>query len=138
MAMASAFALLAVLAAGMDARAETATANAPPVGAEQAARGGGLYATHCAACHGKGLEGGTAIALSGATFRTRWGDGQHSVDNLLYITRTQMPYGKPETLAPDGYLDLVAFILTANGYAAGPQPLPLDAKILGAIIIAPR
>jgi hypothetical protein len=41
------------------------------------------------------LEGQGSLPLSGATFRARWADDHHSVDDLFYITRTLMPYGQP-------------------------------------------
>jgi cytochrome c5 len=66
---------------------------------EQATRGRGLYAEHCASCHGVKLEGASSMPLSGATFEERWADEKHSVDDLFYIVRTLMPYGRPATLS---------------------------------------
>src|SRR5262245_9062915 len=39
---------------------------------EQVERGGAVYARSCAACHGDSLSGGSAIALTGASFQSRW------------------------------------------------------------------
>ena len=99
----------------------------------QAARGERLYETHCSACHGGKLEGKTAVPLSGDGFSSRWADLEHSVDDLLYITRTLMPYSDPGSLSKHEYLDIVTYILKVNGYPAGSSDLPLDTKTLGSI-----
>jgi S-disulfanyl-L-cysteine oxidoreductase SoxD len=105
---------------------------------EQAIRGRGLYAEHCASCHGVKLEGGSSMPLSGATFEERWADEKHSVDDLFYIVRTLMPYGRPATLSKQEYIDIIAYLLMMNGYPAGVQALPLDPNILAGITIRPQ
>ena len=105
---------------------------------EQAIRGRGLYAEHCASCHGVKLEGRSSMPLSGATFEERWADEKHSVDDLFYIVRTLMPYGRPATLSKQEYIDIVAYLLMMNGYPAGVQALPLDPNILAGITIRPQ
>jgi mono/diheme cytochrome c family protein len=105
---------------------------------EQAIRGGGLYAEHCASCHGVNLEGGSSMPLSGATFEERWADEKHSVDDLFYIVRTLMPYGKPASLSKPEYIDIIAYLLKMNGYPAGGQVLPLDTNVLAGITIRPQ
>jgi cytochrome c len=99
----------------------------------QAAKGESLYDSHCASCHGSNLEGKSAVALSGALFNSRWADGKHTIDDLLYIVRTLMPYEEPGKLSRQEYVDIVAFILRVNGYPTGLQDLPLDAKVLKTI-----
>jgi cytochrome c len=102
---------------------------------EQALTGHDLYNEHCASCHGAALEGQGSMPLRGATFRARWADGHHSVDDLFYIIRTLMPYGQPATLPKQEYIDIIAYILMVNGYPAGAQPLPSDPQILKRITI---
>jgi cytochrome c len=102
---------------------------------EQALKGHDLYNEHCASCHGVALEGQGSLPLSGATFRARWADDHHSVDDLFYIIRTLMPYGQPATLSKQEYIDIIAYILMVNGYPAGVQPLPSDPRILKQITI---
>ena len=87
---------------------------------------------HCSACHGDDLQGKSAVTLVGAGFLARWSDEAHSVDDLLYIVRTQMPYGEPNKLTKSEYLDIVTFILKANQFPGGGEDLPLDAKVLSA------
>src|SRR6516225_4207093 len=102
---------------------------------EQALKDQDLYNEHCASCHGAALEGQGSLPLSGATFRARWADDHHSVDDLFYIIRTLMPYGQPATLPKQEYIDIIAYILMVNGYPAGAQPLPSDPQILKRITI---
>src|SRR5262245_4256706 len=114
----------------------------------QAARGQAVYDKKCAACHGLRLEGGSASALSGGKFADRWarGDkfagtwarGVKSVDDLYYITRTQMPFGAGNTLGKQQYIDTVAYLLKANGYKAGTRELPADPALLKQIKIEPQ
>ena len=96
----------------------------------QADRGAQLYAAHCAACHGPHLEGASATALSGPTFDTRWRGPGLTVDDLLYIVQTQMPWGDPGHLTRGQYLDIVAHLLAANGYPGGAADLPDDPAAL--------
>jgi cytochrome c len=76
------------------------------------------------------LEGGSSVPLSGATFEARAGE-KHSVDDLFYVVRTVMPYGKPATLSKQEYIDIIAYLLMMNGHPAGAQALPLDPSVLG-------
>jgi hypothetical protein len=77
------------------------------------------------------LEGGSSVPLSGATSEARWADEKHSVDDLFYIVRTLIPYGKPATLSKQEYIDIIAYLLMMNGHPAGAQALPLDPSVLG-------
>ena len=97
---------------------------------EQALRGQNLYEKRCASCHGGGLTGGSAAALAGSQFMAKWGQGNHTVDELYYITRTQMPYGAAGTMTAKQYLEVVAYILKANGYSAGSRELSTDSATL--------
>jgi alcohol dehydrogenase (cytochrome c) len=104
----------------------------------QAARGQALYAKHCAACHGQSLEGVSASSLAGPRFLGKWGQGNLSVDDLYYITRTQMPYGAGGTLPTQAYTDIVAFILKGNGYKAGERELPVDSAAMKRVKLQPQ
>lgn len=104
----------------------------------QALRGEAVYDTQCASCHGSKLEGTPASALTGERFVSKWGDGKHTVDDLYYITRTQMPYGAAGKLSKQQYIDVVAFMLNKNGYPPGDQELPADPAVLEKLIIKPN
>ena len=116
-------------------RSEQSDTGAIVYSEEQAHKGHDLYNVHCASCHGLSLEGQGSLPLSGATFRARWADDRHSVDDLFYIIRTLMPYEQPATLSKQEYIDIIAYILMVNGYPAGAQPLPLDPRVLKQITI---
>lgn len=93
----------------------------------QAVRGQALYDKKCGSCHGNQLDNGTAAALAGGKFMAKWAG--KSVDDLFYITKTQMPYGAGGTMKDQEYIDVVAFMLKANGYKSGAQELKADAAL---------
>jgi mono/diheme cytochrome c family protein len=94
--------------------------------AEQAERGEAAYARNCQDCHGTTLDNGEfgGAPLNGSYFRRHWGGG--SVAALYSKTRTTMPPDRPGQLTDQTYLDLTAFLLSKNGYAAGDNELPAD------------
>lgn len=93
--------------------------------AEQAARGGTLFAASCASCHGNSLQGGEGKALQGDVFWTDWRES--TVDALLTYVSKNMPFSEDGSLAgtlpASSYADIVAFMLSANGLPAGGQEL---------------
>ncbi len=99
----------------------------------QAARGQVLYDSKCGKCHGNQLDNGTAAALTGGKFTAKWAG--KSVDDLYYITKTQMPYGAAGTMKDQEYIDVVAFMLKANGYKPGAQELKADPAALKKLTI---
>ena len=95
--------------------------------AEQAAAGWTVYARQCGECHGEGLDGAEAPALRGVDFLNGWA-GQ-TTDELFAYVRDEMPPGLGGSLSSQVYLDLVAYILDANGAQPGDAPLTADAAI---------
>jgi alcohol dehydrogenase (cytochrome c) len=102
----------------------------------QAERGRGLYMAQCAACHGRSLDDGTAPALTGDQFALSWGRPGTTLDDLFYVIRTTMPEGDVEAMSDAERLDVLAFMLERNGYAAGQRELNGDA--LAAIPVQSR
>lgn len=102
----------------------------------QAERGEAVYQRRCATCHGAELQGASASALSGARFSAKWTN--RNVDELYFITRTQMPYGAGGTLTSKQYIDSVSYILKANGYGYGSRELSADSAYLQTIKIEPQ
>jgi S-disulfanyl-L-cysteine oxidoreductase SoxD len=95
----------------------------------QARSGERAYAEHCASCHGVKLEGkGSIPALSGSDFIQRCVDNGHSVDDILFIMRSFMPYNEPGKLSKQQYAEIMAYMLKVNGYAAGAKALSADAQ----------
>lgn len=89
--------------------------------AEQAARGRAVYNVRCAECHMTDLAGHEyAGALAGYGFQLKWQDA--SLGELLGRIRG-MPLGRPGSLSPAEYLDIVAYILQKNAYPGGQSEL---------------
>jgi len=102
--------------------------------AEQAKRGREQYVASCGMCHGEDLGGhSAAAALTGDSFLLHWGAG--TVGDLFDKIRTTMPQTKPGSLEQGAYLDLVAYILQANGVSAR-EKVTGDPKGLGQSVSA--
>lgn len=97
--------------------------------AEQASRGEELYAGMCKSCH-------TAASHTGVAFQKSW-DGRTLSDLFGYIS-TRMPKNEPGSLAPEQYVDLLAYLLKLNQMPVGAAELPPDTTILGGIRIETR
>ena len=99
---------------------------------EQANRGKALYGQNCASCHGSELDGsGTAPPLAGADFKGNW-NGQ-TADDLFEKMQTSMPADQPGKLSREQNADILAFLLTSNGFPAGQKELATDAAVLAKI-----
>lgn len=98
----------------------------------QAARGAAVYEQHCMTCHGAQLQGNPAAPLTGSVFQSRWLDGQHTADDLYYIMKSQMPQSAPGSLTKQQYVEVLSFVLKANGFPAGePELEPRAAALRG-------
>jgi len=87
----------------------------------QAARGRDAYSKACAHCHMDDLGGHEyAGALAGYPFQMKWEDA--SVAEVFGRIRT-MPLGEAGSLSTQEYLDILAYVLEANGYPAGQDEL---------------
>ena len=90
--------------------------------AAQAERGETLYQQNCAACHLPDLQGSfEAVALRGSAFVDNWRN--RTPAQMLDLLRRTMPTQAPGSLSDDEYLDITAFLLQANGVAAGNSSL---------------
>ncbi len=85
--------------------------------ARQVQRGGAIYARDCATCHGPMLNGGEAPPLAGADFLTEWYG--YSAGDLFERIRSTMPVTGPGSLSAQDYVDVLAYILSANKFPAG-------------------
>jgi PQQ-dependent dehydrogenase (methanol/ethanol family) len=61
------------------------------------------------------------VPLAGPDFAGRW-SGKHVSDLQLAVSE-QMPLNAPRSLSSAEYVDIVAYLLSKNGYKAGPAPL---------------
>ncbi len=95
---------------------------------EQAASGWSVYGVQCGQCHGPNLEGMVhAPPLSGVEFLNSW-QGQTTADLFAYL-RDEMPPGQAGALSDQAYIDLVAYLLEANGAVPGERTLMVDAAV---------
>ena len=102
--------------------------------AEQADRGKEAYDYDCAACHLDDLLGdGFAPPLIGEPFTFRWSD--LSVNDIYQTLYATMPQGAPASLTPQGYVDIVAYMLQRNEYPAGDTELPTDEDAMKDIVV---
>ena len=104
-------------------------AAAPAFTPDQRDHGERVYARHCAACHGGTLQGGLAPALTGAEFAARWGSAGRTAADLFYVVSTSMPRPANGSLPEKDYVDVVAYLLAANGGSAGSVPLRADSAL---------
>jgi mono/diheme cytochrome c family protein len=96
---------------------------------QQADRGKALYGKECASCHGAALDGiGPAPPLAGADFQGNW-NGQ-TADDLFEKIQTSMPADRPGRLSRGQNADILAFLLSSNGFPGGQKELPSDAAAL--------
>jgi ankyrin repeat protein len=101
---------------------------------EQAGRGQKIYAVSCAPCHKTDLLGDSGTpALAGADFFSRFNGS--SVDDLVKTIRASMPQDAPDSLGTPAYVDLVGYILMANGGSTGGVELSQDSAALRQIRI---
>jgi alcohol dehydrogenase (cytochrome c) len=87
----------------------------------QRAQGQNIFiAQQCSLCHGVNLQGSaSAPALADAGFRAAW-QGR-SLGELFDCMKGTMPPGRAGTLPNADYVQLLAAILAANGFAAAAQ-----------------
>jgi ankyrin repeat protein/mono/diheme cytochrome c family protein len=100
----------------------------------QAQRGRDVYRRACAVCHLDTLEGdAVSPSLVGPSFLGRF-TGQ-TAHEMVQAVRSSMPQNAPDTLGDRAYVDLIAFLLNANGGRTGASELPLDVAELEKIVI---
>lgn len=105
---------------GSDAVAQTI--NPAPFTQAQADAGREAYATSCASCHNDDLSGKGAPALVGKSF-VESDFGSQTTAQLYKFIQSSMPFCEGGSLAVDSYVNILAFILEANGAKPGSQPL---------------
>ncbi len=98
----------------------------------QSDRGRAAYAKECASCHGAELDGsGAAPPLAGTEFKSTW-NGQTAGD-LFDKIQTTMPANEPGKLSREQNADILAFLLSSNGFPAGLRELSSEAAALAKI-----
>ena len=96
--------------------------------AAQAESGRAIYEDRCAVCHQSNLQGSfEAPQLAGDSFLLFWAD--LSPGDLFFRISRSMPPGQAGSLTDEEYLDVVAYLLQANGAPAGGAALAEDATV---------
>lgn len=102
---------------------------------EQAQAGAQLYATRCAMCHGRQLEGTYDTPGLQSRFIASW--NKVPLSELYDYLGRAMPQFAPGSLKPDETARILAYLLKANAQPAGAQPLPADSAALRRILLEP-
>jgi cytochrome c553 len=103
----------------------------------QATHGQQEFEKNCTTCHGADLAGREhAPALAGDSFLQQW--QAHRVGELFERISLTMPQLTPHSLSDHAYIDIVSFILQANGFPYGTSELKPDRGELNTITIAQR
>jgi mono/diheme cytochrome c family protein len=100
----------------------------------QAERGAASFAANCFRCHGSsGTDGEDGGPLTGDAFWQSFRES--SVDYLFDFVRENMPDGAGGSLSTSTYVDVVAYLLSQNGFPQGPEELTPESTV-GVQIIA--
>jgi hypothetical protein len=80
------------------------------------------------------LNGGElAPPLAGGEFLSNWNG--LTVGQLFERTRTGMPPGSPGKVSRDAKVDIIAYVLSFNGFPAGERELPSQTAMMNTIRI---
>ena len=121
---------LIVLAASLLHAGQTRSVASGVYSAAQAARGEQLYRAQCGDCHGKAMEGAVGPPLAGESFLANW-SARPLAEAVDRIQKT-MPFEKPGSLSRPQSADLLAYVLQAGKFPAGPAELS-DAVLAQAV-----
>jgi ankyrin repeat protein len=100
----------------------------------QVKRGQEVYRRACSACHLDTLRGdAVSPTVVGPDFMNRYAGS--TVQEMISAIRASMPQNAPDSLGDQGYVDLIGYLLSANGSPSGPRDLPIDVNELGRILV---
>jgi mono/diheme cytochrome c family protein len=105
----------------------TAASNSITFTKAQQNAGGTAFEKTCAPCHGMQLEGGAGPPLTGRNFKILSTKVGATVSDIFTYMSMNMPMNNPASLSHEQYVDIMAFILSKNGYHAGGAPLTFAA-----------
>ena len=87
----------------------------------QAQRGEQQFKTSCSSCQ-------TPRMFLGGAFAERW--NSQTMGSVFEWVSVNMPENDPGGLKPQQYADVLAFVLSINGYPIGSDDMPADLAIL--------
>jgi mono/diheme cytochrome c family protein len=101
----------------------------------QADRGQAAYSHSCNDCHGSTLDNGEfgGPPLKGSYFAKHWAAG--NVAAVFAYMKAKMPLDRPGGLDDETYADILAYILSQNGYPTGDKELAADVKLQEAMTL---
>jgi S-disulfanyl-L-cysteine oxidoreductase SoxD len=103
----------------------------------QAERGRSNFEKSCSNCHNSDLSGSVrGPALQGEGFLKNWANT--TADTLFIKLRDSMPATYPESVPDTEKIDILAYLLQANGFPAGKTELALNQKELETIQIVQK
>lgn len=109
-------------AVAQDVAEEVPTIDAPAwFTEEQAEAGQSAYESNCAGCHGE--EAVESLA------------GYPNAGSFYGFISSQMPADNPGGLAPETYADIIAYLLSANGFPAGEEELQPGREAMSEVIV---
>jgi mono/diheme cytochrome c family protein len=114
-----------VLAAPLLSAGQARSVAAGVYSAAQAARGEQIYRAQCGECHGPAMEGAIGPPLVGESFLANW-SARPLAEAVDKIQKT-MPFEQPGSLSRRQSADLLAYVLQAGKFPAGPAELGEDA-----------
>ncbi|GAC1311881.1 MAG: hypothetical protein NVS2B3_05810 [Vulcanimicrobiaceae bacterium] len=91
----------------------------------QAESGKRVYGTYCSSCHGADLRGPQA-PLVGPAFVSLGHDNHMSMGTFFDFIVRDTPANSIGSLPHRDYVEIMAYILKMNGYAAGTAPLRFE------------
>jgi len=112
-----------LIAVGLEAAQAPRQASAGVYTTAQAERGKKTFDETCTACH-------NPERFTGPEFVKHW-TGQPL--SGLWGAVNAMPEDNPGSLEPEGYADIIAYMLSLNGYAAGAAELPGTAEAMKSV-----
>lgn len=97
--------------------------------AAQVERGRTVFASSCVRCHMADLSGNNGPSLKGERFLDSWEND--TVDGLFTKIRDSMPPRVGNAvLTDDAKIDVVAYLLSVNGFPSGAEELRIDTAAL--------
>ena len=94
--------------------------------AAQVNRGRARYGESCSECH-------SLSEFRGSDFDWKW--RRQTAWDLYQDVAETMPEDKPGKLSPGTYVDIVAYMLSLNGYQIGSEDLPATEEAMSAIAL---
>ncbi len=120
--------LAAAIALGMSLPFRTtAASNSITFTSAQQHAGETAFETTCSPCHGAQLEGGAGPPLTGPNFKVLSTKVGATISDIFTYMTTNMPLNNPASLSHTQYVNIMAFILSKNGYHAGGAQLTFAA-----------